>query len=151
MSDQLHKPLTGQYGFPVDTDRQATLSNLGFGTTAALAAAAVTKLALPTYTLNGAVSTASVTVDWSAARAASISIDSSVVPALTLVFANPTDKQFDLFIRVTGTPTITWPASIKWPGGAAPAVPATGHIGWYRFYYNTAITTYVGEGIVTLA
>lgn len=151
MSDQLHKNLTGQYGFAVDADRTATLSNLGFGSTAALASAAVTKLALPTYGHQGAVAGATLTIDWSAGRANAASIDSGVVPALTIVFTNPSDKQFDFFLTVTGTPTITWPAGIKWPGGAAPAVPATGHIGWYRFYYNTAATTYVGEGLVTLA
>lgn len=151
MPDQLHKPLTGQYGFPVDADRQATLSNLGFGPDAVTAAANVTKLALPTFDAAVAVGTSTLTIDWSASRAAVFSIDSAVVPALTVSFTNLSDKQFDIFVVVTGTPTITWPTGIKWPGGAAPAVPATGHRGWYRFYYYTLATTLVGEGIVTLA
>lgn len=151
MSDQLHKPLTGQYGFTVDADRTATLSNLGFGSTATLAGATVTRLALPTFSdpqtipIGGAVN-----LDWSAGRATYLAIDSATRPAITITFANKTDKQFDLFLAITGTPTIAWP-TIKWPGGAAPAVPATGKTGWYRFYYNTANTVLFGEGLVTLS
>lgn len=150
MSDQLHKPLTGQYGFTVDADRQATLSNLGFGATAAAAAATVTRVALPTFIPTLTVASGAATIDWSIGRALLFAINSATTPAITFTFSNPAEKQFDVFIAVTGTPTITWPSGIKWPGSAAPAVPATGKFGWYRFYYNAALTAYFGEGLITL-
>lgn len=66
-------------------------------------------------------------INWSTSNVFKLSI----AAAVTLTFSNTTEKEIDLFIPVSGTRVITWPAMV-WPGGAAPASPADTKTGWYK-------------------
>lgn len=130
----LKKPITGIVSFVNADEQAASLSNLGLfgGANTALTNAQPT------------------TLDWSTGNVFSVTINSGSVPAMTVVFSNVSNKTVTLFIFIVGTPTIAWPGGIKWPGGAAPSVPATTKTGWYRF--TQAGTTIYGEPVsLTLA
>jgi hypothetical protein len=64
------------------------------------------------------------------------------------VFSSPpasgTVYGFTLKVTPSGTITITWPASVDWAGGAAPAAPASGATNIYSFYTQDGGTTYYG-------
>ena len=66
----------------------------------------------------------------------------------TFVFGNPpaTGTAFGLTIEVTagGTHTLTWPASVDWAGGSAPAAPASGETNVLVFTTRTGGTTWYG-------
>lgn len=61
------------------------------------------------------------TIDWSTARTQKLTLTDNC----TLSFSNPTaGDTYSLIIHQDGTGgrTITWPASVKWPGGTAPTL-----------------------------
>jgi hypothetical protein len=66
----------------------------------------------------------------------------------TYVFSNPpaTGTAYGLTLKITPSAgvTITWPASVDWPGGAAPAAPASGETDVFVFYTQDGGTTYYG-------
>lgn len=66
----------------------------------------------------------------------------------TYVFSNPPASGiaygFTLKITPSATITITWPASVDWPGGTAPEAPASGETDVFVFYTQDGGTTYYG-------
>ena len=66
----------------------------------------------------------------------------------TYVFSNPpatgTAYGFTLKVTPSATVTVTWPASVDWAGGTAPAAPANGATNVYAFYTQDGGTTYYG-------
>jgi hypothetical protein len=67
---------------------------------------------------------------------------------VTFVFSNPPANGisfgFTLKITPSGTRTVTWPASVDWAGGSAPAAPGDSEINVYSFYTVDGGTTYYG-------
>ena len=56
------------------------------------------------------------------------------------------DDSYGFTLRVTagGTHTLTWPASVDWPGGTAPDAPASGETAVFVFYTTDGGTTWYG-------
>ena len=67
---------------------------------------------------------------------------------VTYVFSNPPVSGiafgFTLKITPSATATITWPGTVDWAGGSAPAAPASGATNVYSFYTVDGGTTYYG-------
>lgn len=53
-------------------------------------------------------------------------------------------QAFQLEVTGASTYTITWPSSIEWTGGSAPAAPANGETDVYTFTTDDGGTTYTG-------
>lgn len=51
---------------------------------------------------------------------------------------------FTLKATAGGTHTLTWPASVEWPGGTAPDAPASGETDVFVFYTNDGGTNWYG-------
>lgn len=135
----LFKNLTGQYGFKVDSDRQQTLSNLGFGTTAAQAAIASDRLSRIATDAIVVTPATSLTIDTSLGNLFTLACSANT----TITLANLHQQEIVIAITVTGTPTIAW-VGVTWPGGTPPSVPATTHTGVYRLYkINTTVYGFV--------
>jgi len=85
-----------------------------------------------------------VTVDCAAGNV----VESAPSASPTYVFSTPpttgTAFGFTLEITPSATVTITWPASVDWAGGAAPASPASGVKDIYAFFTHDAGTTWFG-------
>ena len=63
----------------------------------------------------------------------------------TYTISNAGDVQaFQLEVTGASTYTITWPSSIEWAGGIAPAAPANGETDVYTFTTDDGGTTYTG-------
>lgn len=66
----------------------------------------------------------------------------------TYVFDSPptsgTAYGFTLRVAPSATITISWPASVNWPGGTPPDAPASGRVSVYVFYTQDGGTTYFG-------
>ena len=66
----------------------------------------------------------------------------------TYTFANPPSSgtAFGFILKVTpsATSALTWPSSVDWAGGSAPAAPASGATNVYSFYTVDGGTTYYG-------
>jgi hypothetical protein len=74
--------------------------------------------------VNDGNSGAALTVDLSAANTQKITLTASA--ALTLISANPGTLYYLLLTQdATGSRLVTWPASVKWSGGAAPTLTTT--------------------------
>jgi len=73
---------------------------------------------------------------------------SSVSSSPTYVFSNPppSGSAYGFVLKVTSSAaiTITWPASVDWSGGGAPASPGSGETAIYSFYTSDGGTTYYG-------
>jgi hypothetical protein len=73
---------------------------------------------------------------------------SSVSSSPTYVFSNPppSGSAYGFVLKVTSSAaiTITWPASVDWSGGGAPASPGSGETAIYSFYTVDGGTTYYG-------
>lgn len=57
---------------------------------------------------------------------------------------------FDLMVKQdgTGSRTITWPASVKWPAATAPTLTTTaGRTDWLRFTTADGGTNWLGEAV----
>ena len=67
---------------------------------------------------------------------------------VTYVFSSPpasgTAIGFTLKVTPSATVTVTWPSSVDWPGGNAPAAPASGETDVFTFYTQDGGTTYYG-------
>lgn len=67
---------------------------------------------------------------------------------ITYVFSNPpatgTAYSFTLKVTPSATMTITWPTSVDWAGGTAPASPASGATNIYAFFTHDGGTTWYG-------
>jgi len=53
-------------------------------------------------------------------------------------------QAFQLEVTGASTYTITWPSSIEWAGGIAPAAPANGETDVYTFTTDDTGTSYTG-------
>lgn len=77
----------------------------------------------------------------------------SLASAVTAVFSNPpaTGQAYSFALEVTssGSYAITWPTSIKWEGGSAPANTASGATDLYTFITVDGGTTYFGKKALT--
>lgn len=66
-------------------------------------------------------------------------------------FTNPpssgTSYDFTLKVTPSATIAITWPASVEWPSGAAPAAPASGETDVYTFFTTDGGSTYYGNQV----
>jgi hypothetical protein len=67
---------------------------------------------------------------------------------ITYVFSSPpasgTAYSFTLKVTPSATMTITWPTSVDWAGGTAPASPASGATNIYAFFTHDGGTTWYG-------
>ncbi|WP_333846867.1 right-handed parallel beta-helix repeat-containing protein [Phaeobacter italicus] len=65
----------------------------------------------------------------------------------TISFVNPpTGHAYGFAVRIQagGTHTITWPASVDWPGGTAPSAPASGETAAYVFFTTNGGSPWYG-------
>jgi len=63
----------------------------------------------------------------------------------TYTISNAGDVQsFQLEVTGASTYTITWPSSIEWAGGVAPAAPASGETDLFTITTDDGGTTYTG-------
>ena len=96
-----------------------------------------------TYTQNDkSNNSTALTIDWTLGNKAKCTMTGNA----TLTFTAPSSA-CNVVLEVvqdgTGSRTITWPAAVKWPGGAAPTLStAASSIDVISFYYNG--TTYYG-------
>jgi hypothetical protein len=100
---------------------------------------------------NAGNSSTAATINWNNGQRQVLTLTGS--PAV-LTFTAPTTGVGNFMLRIvqdaTGGRTITWPASVRWPGGTAPTIntaAATVHI--VSFYYNG--TLYYGVGSLSFA
>lgn len=67
---------------------------------------------------------------------------------VTYAFSNPpasgTAYGFTLTVTPSATVTVTWPASVDWPGGTTPDAPASGETDVLVFFTLDGGTTYYG-------
>jgi len=95
------------------------------------------------------VSAGTATLDLSQGSYFTLSLGSAV----TASFSNPpaTGKAYSFALEVTtsGDYAITWPTSIKWEGGSAPANTASGATDLYTFITVDGGTTYFGKKALT--
>lgn len=125
--------------------------------------AASTYLALAGGTLTGTLSTKSVDVTTnfygSITAVSATAIDCSAgnyftktaSGALTWTITNvPSSRSFSFILRLTngGTGTQTWPSSVKWPGGTAPTLTASG-VDVLGFITEDGGTTWRGVALMT--
>lgn len=130
--------LTSCSGLPISTG----VSGLGTGVASGLAVAALgsggpvlgTSATLTTPTATGlketktapTISTNTLTLDCSTGNVFNVSLNANVT---TLSFSNVpstgTAYGLTLSLSITGSFTVTWPASVKWPGGTAPTLTTT--------------------------
>ena len=92
----------------------------------------------------GALSGTTPTVDCEAGNNFALSTTGNT----TFTFSNPpasgTAYGFTLKVTAGGAHTLTWPASVDWPGGTAPDAPASGETDVYVFYTVDGGTTWYG-------
>ena len=66
-------------------------------------------------------------------------------------FTNPpssgTSYDFTLKVTPSATIAITWPSSVEWPSGTAPAAPASGETDVYTFFTTDGGSTYYGNQV----
>jgi filamentous hemagglutinin family protein len=99
---------------------------------------------------NNGNSTATATVDWTKALKQQITINAATA---TLTFTAPAGVS-NLLLRVvqdaTGGRLVTWPATVKWAGGAAPTLStAANAVDVVSFFYNG--TNYYGTASLNFA
>jgi hypothetical protein len=75
---------------------------------------------------NHSAAGATETIDFAVSNEHTVILDENI----TLTLSNPVDGGRYTIILIqdgTGTNTVTWPASVKWPGGTTPTITATGN------------------------
>ena len=102
------------------------------------------------YTAVTANSGTAYTIDLSAGNASHITLTGNC----TFTFTNPpaSGKEGELVLLLTqdttGSRTITWPTSVKWPNNSIPTATATaGATDWYKFYTLNAGVTWYGQQV----
>ena len=93
--------------------------------------------------LNNGLAGGAEVIDWSTGKFQLSTLDQNV----TYSFTSPGGES-DLILRVNqdgaGGNTVTWPATVKWPGGTAPVIPAGGSsISIIKFHFVSSV--YYGE------
>lgn len=80
-----------------------------------------------------------------------ITLDANCTLTFSLPVRAETDGwQFDLLVKQdgTGSRTITWPASVKWPAGSAPTLTTTaGRTDWVQFITADGGTNWIGRSV----
>ena len=126
---------------------------LGFTPLANSATAASTNAVAPnaTYTTTtGTISSNAVTLNLSNATLFEISLTSNIT---TMTISNPPASgsmtEFTIHVKPNGTAySITWPASVKWPGGTTPTLTSTsGKVDIFVFRTYDAGTTWFGSTV----
>lgn len=132
----------------------AARTNLGLGTMAVEAAADYLELA--GGTLTGPVLHLEIQETYTALSGTTPAVNLEVGTVFSLTtsgdttftFSNPVASgaasSFTLEITAGGTHTLTWPGSVDWAGGAAPAAPADTVLNIYTFYTRDGGTTWFG-------
>jgi trimeric autotransporter adhesin len=120
--------------------------NVGVGTTAP---AATLDVAGTIYSRRVAITyDATTSVDWSQSNIQSITLTGNWAPT---AFSNPVDgARYILIIKQdgTGSRTVTWPATVRWPGGTAPTLTTTASkTDYIGFIYNGVDSKYDGVAI----
>lgn len=80
---------------------------------------------------------------------ANLAISANTTISLTNLPASPATGQTvsaQLRITITGTPVITWPSGIKWPGGTAPTIAAGLLVVTITAYWTGSAWAYLGSG-----
>lgn len=83
---------------------------------------------------------AALTIDWNNSNTQYVTLDSNCV----FTFSNPIDG-LRVVLLVKGGFTVTWPASVEWPGGTAPTISDAGSWDLFTFIYKSAEAKYVGS------
>lgn len=92
-------------------------------------------------------SSTALTIDWTASNKASMVLTGNA----TLTFTAPADAS-NLVLLIsqdaTGSRTITWPASVKWPGGIAPTLTGTASsVDIVSLFFDGTATFYGASGL----
>lgn len=93
------------------------------------------------------VTTGAVAIDTGSVATLAISANTTI--SLTNLPSSPATGQtvsVQLRITITGTPVITWPSGIKWPGGTAPAIAAGLLVVTITAYWTGSAWAYLGSG-----
>jgi hypothetical protein len=94
-----------------------------------------------------ALSGTSVTVDCDEANSFTLTTSGNTTFTFDYSGVNlTTDDSYGFTLKVTagGTHTLSWPASVEWPGGTAPDAPASGETDVFVFYTVDGGTTWYG-------
>jgi hypothetical protein len=90
---------------------------------------------------------ATIAVDWHNGNVQSVTLGGN----RTLTFSNPIDgARYVLIIKQdgTGSRTVTWPATVRWPGGTAPTLTTTASkTDYIAFIYNGVDSKYDGIAV----
>lgn len=92
------------------------------------------------------ISAGALTLDLATANIFEVSLDANVT---SMTISNPpasgTSYGFVVKLNITGSFTVTWPASVKWPGGTAPTLTTTnGQVDTFVFYTLDNGASYYG-------
>ena len=90
---------------------------------------------------------ATIATDWSNGTVQSVTLGGN----RTFTFANGVDGgRYILILKqdATGTRTVTWPGTVRWPGGTAPTLTTTASkTDYIGFLYNGVSSTYDGVAL----
>jgi len=76
------------------------------------------------------------TIDWTNGNKHKSTLDENVTYSFTAP-AGPTNLVLRIIQDGSGTNTVTWPATVKWPGGSAPTIASgANEISIVSFYYD---------------
>ncbi len=96
------------------------------------------------YETSGPLSGTAVTVDCNAGSVFSLTTSGNT----TFTFSNPPASGvaygFTLLVTSGGSHSLTWPASVKWSGGAPPSNPISGFTNIYSFFTVNSGTAWYG-------
>ena len=88
-------------------------------------------------------STASLANTFVVAASGAYQFHSFATDGNSFIIYNATATQYEQY-STAATATLTWPSSIEWAGGIAPAAPANGETDVYTFTTDDGGTTYTG-------
>lgn len=114
----------------------ATQESLGAG------APSYFRVSQPFQSVSAASST---TIDWASGNHVLLDMDTDIT---TLTLSNPRDGEH-YFIRIiqdgTGSHSISWPSSIKWKSGSAPAAGEANQIDAVAMVYSSTYSDYLAD------
>ena len=141
--------------FRVESDGNANMlfvdggnNKVAIGTATATATLTVAGSVKPTtyqetYAAKSAAST--VTCDLATAQHFSVTVSANTTFAFTNPASSGTSYSFTLIVTQHSTAvTLTWPSTVDWAGGAAPAVAGNNEVQAYGFVTRDGGTTYYG-------
>jgi hypothetical protein len=105
------------------------MGNVGIGTTADPYTLKVNNVLVYNGEFNNGNSSTSLTIDWNKGNKQRTTLTGNC----TFTFTAPTTGVANLMLKLiqdgTGSRTVTWPATVKWPGGSAPTLTTTATTG----------------------